>query len=253
MNTPEVYDIAIGIERRLSNMYHRFSTLFKENPEVHNFWTSVAGHEKSHSEALTFSKGYLMWNRPVKQKKTPLLEGSAISELESLEEVLREYERKVKKERVSLQEALDILLKIENGGLNHLYNQLVHLSGFRPPQKAEGTYCPVYEHMKVIKSFVDKYYRGPLPPICIEDYADTGPLKPQPTTPAAGMMRGKIIEIISGMSYGFIEGADRQTYLFLPEDILQGEWGPAVINQAVEFSVMGLPWGPRAMNISFKS
>ncbi len=67
------------------------------------------------------------------------------------------------------------------------------------------------------------------------------------------MMRGKIIEIISGMSYGFIEGADRQTYLFLPEDILQGEWGPAVINQAVEFSVMGLPWGPRAMNISFKS
>ena len=82
MNTPEVYDIAIGIERRLSNMYHRFSTLFKENPEVHNFWTSVAGHEKSHSEALTFSKGYLMWNRPVKQKKTPLLEGSAISELE---------------------------------------------------------------------------------------------------------------------------------------------------------------------------
>jgi len=253
MNTPEVYDIAIGIERRLSNMYHRFSTLFKENPEVHNFWTSVAGHEKSHSEALTFSKGYLMWNRPVKQKKTPLLEGSAISELESLEEVLREYERKVKKERVSLQEALDILLKIENGGLNHLYNQLVHLSGFRPPQKAEGTYCPVYEHMKVIKSFVDKYYRGSLPPICIADYADTGPLQPRTATPAEGMMRGKITEILLDMSYGFIEGADRQTYLFLPEDIFQGEWEFAALNQVVEFSVMELPWGPRAVNISFKS
>lgn len=253
MSTPEVYDIAIGIERRLSNMYHRFSTLFKENPEVHNFWTSVARHEKSHSEALTFSKGYLMWNRPVKQKKAPLLKGTAISELESLEEMLREYERKVKKERVSLQEALDILLKIENGGLNHLYNQLVHLSGFRPPQKSEGTYCPVYEHMKVIKSFVDKYYRGTLPPICIEDYADTGPLQPQTATPAAGMMRGKIIEILSDMSYGFIEGTDRQTYLFLPEDILQGEWESAALNQVVEFSVMGLPWGPRATHISFKS
>ena len=80
MNTLEIYDIAIGIERGLSNMYHRFSTVFKENPEVHNFWAGVASHEKSHSEALTLSKGYLMWNHPsFRHKKAPMIKRSDIT------------------------------------------------------------------------------------------------------------------------------------------------------------------------------
>lgn len=250
MNSFEVYDTAIGIERRLSNIYHRFSTLFRENTEVHNFWTGVANHEKSHSETLTLSKGYLMGNHPVlKHKKAPLIQISEIRELESLDVMLKEYERKVKKERISLQEALDILLKIENSGLNHLYNRLVHLSGFKLSQKPENAHHSIYGHMKVIKSFMDKYYRGNLPAIRIEDYAEERPSPPPATT---GVVRGKILEIVSGMSYGFIKGEDGQIYMFLPEDISRGSWEDIEVNKYVEFSVIGLPWGPRASNINFR-
>ncbi len=251
MNTLEIYDIAIGIERRLSNMYHRFSTVFKENPEVHNFWAGVASHEKSHSEALTLSKGYLMWNHPsFRHKKAPMIQRSDITDLESLEMMFKECERKVKRERISLQEALDILLKIESSELNHLYNRLIHLSGFKLSQKPEDTYRSIYEHMKFIKSFMNKYYRGNLPAIRVDEYADTRPAPP-PAIP--GALGGKISEVISEMSYGFIEGGDGRRYMFLPEDVSQGEWKDAEINKFVEFSVMDLPWGPRANNIRFKS
>ena len=249
MNAIEVYDIAIGIERRLSNMYHRFSTLFKENYEVHNFWMGIANHEKSHSETLTLSKCYLMWNHPaLKRKKATLIEGSDIREIESLLVMLKESERKVRKERISLQEALHIVLNIESSELNHLYNRLVHLSGFKFSQKPEHAYRSVYEHMKVIKSFMDKYYRGNLPAIRIEDYKE---VRPAPSVPV-WTVRGKIVEIVSEMSYGFIEGEDGQIYMFLPEDVYKGGWVEAEVNKNVEFSVMGLPWGPRANNINFR-
>lgn len=255
MNTFEVYDMVIGIERRLSNMYHRFSTLFKENPEVHNFWMGIANQEKSHSETLTLSKGYLMWNHPaLKRKKTSLIHKSVIGEIESLLLLLKEYERKVRKERISLQEAIDILLKIESSELNHLYNRLIHLSGFKLSRRPDTRLSPgtghnsIYEHMKVIKSFMDKYYRGTLPAIRIEDYVAT---EHSPLTPASAA-RGRIIEIYSDMSYGLIRGEDGQTYMFLPEDMPNGGWKDAEVNKDVEFSVIDLPWGPRANNIRFK-
>lgn len=246
MNTFEVYDTLISIERRLSNMYHRFSTLFKENTEVHNFWASIANHKKGHSETLTLSKGYLMWNHPaLRHKKVSLLQGSEIRELESLSAKLKEYERKMKKERVSLQESLDILLKIEGSELNHLYNRLVHISGFNLSDKLENAHRSIYEHMKIIKSFMDKYYRGDHPPICAEDYVYVEPVLSIPLE----IVKGKIVEVVPDMSYGFIEGEDGQMYMFLPEDLYNGGWGDAEVNKDVEFSALGLPWGPRAKDV----
>ena len=252
MNTLEVYDIAIGIELRLSNIYYRFSTLFKDNSEVHNFWAGIANHKKCHSEALILSKGYIICNRNnfSSGHNASLSQGSDIKYLESLELMLREYERMVKKKRVSLQEALDILLKIENSELNHLYNSLINLSGFKHPQKPENTYSSIYEHVKLIKLFIDKYYRGNLPSIRVEDYLVKPPF---PTTSTGGAIKGKVIEIVSDMSYGFIEGVDGNRYMFLPEDISYGEWKDARVNKDVEFSFIGLPWGPRAKDICFKS
>lgn len=250
MNTLEVYDMAIDIERRLSNMYHRFSTLFKENSEIHNFWSGVANHEKSHSEMLTLSKGYLLWNHPsLEHEKDALINKSCVKELELLETILKEYERKIKRERISLQEALEILLTIENSELNQLYNRLINLSGFRPSQKPENMYCFIYEHMKVIKLFMDKHYRGNLPTIRVEEYKKTNAL---PLETAPGRVRGKIAEVIPEMSYGFIEGEDARRYMFLPEDISEGKWEDAEIGRDVEFSVIGLPWGPRANNVKIR-
>lgn len=256
MNTFEAYDLAIGIERRLSNMYHRFSTLFKENSQVHNFWTGIASHEKGHSETLTLSKGYLLWNHPrLKHKKISLVRRSDIKELESLQELLKEYERRAKREKISLQEALDMLLKIENSELNHLYNRLIRLSGFKLSRKPDippsaGTrHRSMYEHMKVIKSFMDKYYRGSLPPICVEDFAEGGA---PPVLTTSEFLKGKIAEIIPEMSYGFIEGEDRKRYMFLPEDLSRGDWKDAEVNKFVEFKVMALPWGLKANNIIFR-
>ena len=251
MNTLEVYDITIEIKRRLSNMYYRFSTLFKDHSEIHNFWACIANHEKGHSEALTLGKGCIMWNpSSLKHTMATVIQGHDIKELESIEEMLREYERRIKKERISLQDALDILLNIENTGIHNLYNRFINLSGFKIPQKPGNTNYSIYEHMKVIKLFTDKYYRGNLPSIRIDDYADK---KPSSQPSAAGVVRGKIIEIVSDMSYGFLEGEDGQRYMFLPEDISEGEWNGAEVNRNVEFSVVGLPWGLRATQVCFKS
>ncbi len=256
MNTLEVYDMVIGIERRLSNMYHRFSTLFKENPEVYNFWMGIAIQEKSHSETLTLSKGYLMWNHPaLKRKNASLIHKSVVRDIESLLLMLKKYERKVRKERISLQEAIDILWEIESSELNHLYNRLIHLSGFKLSRKpdtrlsAGSGYHSIYEHMKVIKSFMDKYYRGTLPTIRIEDYAEAEPS----TSAPASVVRGRIVEIYPDMSYGFIKGENGQIYMFLPEDMPNKGWKDAEVNKDVEFSVIELPWGPRASNIRLQT
>jgi len=256
MNTSEAFDLAIGIERRLSNMYQRFSSLFKENPEIYNFWTGIASHEKSHSEILTLSKGYLLWNHPgLKHKKISLVRRSHIKVLESLQESLKEYERKIKKEKISLQEALDMLVKIENSELNHLFNRLVHLSGFKPSRRPDSSlsggarYCSIYEHMKVIKEFMDKYYRGSLPSICLEDFAG-GNVSPMMVTSES--LRGKIVEIVQEMSYGFIEGEDRKRYMFLPEDLSRGDLGDPLLGRSVEYRFVALPWGLKAMDIRFK-
>ncbi|OGW56589.1 MAG: hypothetical protein A2Y48_04915 [Nitrospirae bacterium RIFCSPLOW2_12_42_9] len=249
MDTLEVYDIAIGIERRLSNMYHRFSTLFKENTEIQTFWIGIANHEKSHSETLTLSKGYLMWNHPsIRKRRINLIQHSDTKELETLEYVLKEYERKIRRERVSLQEALDILLKIENSELNHLYKRLINLSGFKLLPRPENSHRFIYEHMKTIKSFMDKYYRGNQPAIQVEDYADETVL----SSPLSEVLQGKIVEIESEMSYGFIEGKDGERYMFLPEDISSGTWEDVKRDTPVEFSSIRLPWGPRANNIRFR-
>ncbi len=281
MNVFEVFDIAIGIEKRLSNMYYKFSSLFKENKEIHNFWTGIANHEKSHSETLTFGKGYLQWNHPsLKHKDIPIVHTSDIKELGSLDLITKGHERKTKKGKLSLQDTLEILLTIENSELNHLYNRLVHISGLKLSQRPEHVYKTIYEHMKVIKLFVDKHYRGSLPAIRIEDYNEVKPLPASPTAtetvsvqvsvsetvpvsvtkpeplqiPASvGTAGGKIAEIFPDISYGFIAGDDGQRYMFLPEDISSGKWEEATVNESVDFSVMQLPWGPRATNINLKN
>jgi len=53
------------------------------------------------------------------------------------------------------------------------------------------------------------------------------------------------------MSYGFIEGEDGKSYMFLPEDISEETWDDAEVNKHVEFSVVKLPWGPKAKDIKF--
>ncbi|MDD5435838.1 MAG: hypothetical protein PH343_10460 [Nitrospira sp.] len=271
MNVFEIFDVAIGIEKRLSNMYYRFSSLFKDNQEIHNFWIGVANHERSHSETLTMSKGYLKWNHPsLTHKDAPIVHISDIKELESLDSITKDYEKKTRKDRFSLQDTLEVLLNIENSELNHIYNRLVHISGIKLSQKPENVHKTIYEHMKLIKSVIDKHYRGSLPAIRIEDFKEVKPLPssststepvpapspsqlPSSTPSSNGTAGGKIEEIFPEMSYGFIAGEDGQKYMFLPEDISNGTWEGAKINDTVEFSVMPLPWGPRATNINLKN
>lgn len=275
MNVFEVFDIAIGIEKRLSNMYYKFSSLFKDSTEIHNFWSGIANHEKSHSETLTFGKGYLQWNHPsLQHKQIPIVHFSDIKELKSLDSITGEYEKKTRKKRVSLQDALGILLIIENSELNHIFNRLVHISGFKPAQKPENVHKTIYEHMKVIKAFVDKYYRGVIPSIKVEDYRETRHLPASANVEAVsekivetvpgkiakvvsekitGVVSGKIAEIELHMSYGFIEGTDGKRYMFLPEDLSGSKWEELKVNCHADFSVMNLPWGPRAKEIHIRS
>ena len=250
MNILKAYDTAIDTEKRLSNLYYRLSNLFNNNTEIHNFWTSIADHEKSHCETLTLSKGYLLWSHPsvkqaVKQENIFSLNRSEITGLEGLNLMIRDYERRFKKKIPSLQGALGVLLKIENSELNRLYNRLIRLSGVKLPQKPENAPRSIQEHEKVIKAFIDKHYRGSIPTVSIEDYADT---RPAPSSREDGVT-GKIAEVVSDMSYGFIDGEDGERYLFLPEDILQGNWADAEVNKSVEFSVAKFPWGSRAKDI----
>lgn len=270
MNVFEIFDVAIGIEKRLSNMYYKFSSLFKDNREIHNFWVGIANHERIHAETLTMSKGYLKWNHPaLTHKDVPIVHISDIKELESLDSITKNYEKKTRKDRLSLQDTLELLLNIENSELNHIYTRLVHISGIKLSQKPENVHKTIYEHMKLIKSVIGKHYRGSLPAIRIEDYKEVKPLPsssaskepvqaqsplplPPQSSPPVETVGGKIEEIFPDMSYGFITGEDGQRYMFLPEDIASGKWEGAKVNDHVEFSVMSLPWGPRATNINLK-
>ncbi len=249
MNISEVFDAAIDIEKRLSNLYYKLSNLFRDNSEVYNFWIKIADHEKSHCETLTLSKGCQSWEQHSSNKKNvTAVDVTDISTLQLLNVMIKDIERLLKKETVSLQDALDMLLRIENSEINHLYNKLVSISGFRFQQKPEDSHRSIYEHMKTIKAFSEKYYRGNIPPILVEDYKYVK--TPIPSAPSAiSSKAGKITEITADMSYGFIEGGDGERYMFLPEDIYAGTWDDAEVNKPVQFSVVRLPWGPRAKNV----
>jgi len=239
MNISEVFDAAIDIEKRLSNLYYKLSNLFRDNSEVYNFWIKIADHEKSHCETLTLSKGCQSWNHSsAKKKNRTSVDVTDISALQLLNAMIKDFERILKKEMVSLQDALDMLLKIENSEINHIYDRLVRIYGFQFQQKPEESHRSVYEHMKIIKAFAKKYYRGNIPQIQVE-------AAPSDISSKAG----KITEITPDMSYGFIEGGDGERYMFLPEDISAGTWDNAEVNKSVQFSVVNLPWGARAKDI----
>ena len=239
MNISEVFDAAIDIEKRLSNLYYKLSNLFRNNSEVYNFWIKIADHEKSHCETLTLSKGCQSWNHSsAKKKNRTSVDVTDISALQLLNAMIKDFERILKKEMVSLQDALDMLLKIENSEINHIYDRLVRIYGFQFQQKPEESHRSVYEHMKIIKAFAKKYYRGNIPQIQVE-------AAPSDISSKAG----KITEITPDMSYGFIEGGDGERYMFLPEDISAGTWDNAEVNKSVQFSVVNLPWGARAKDI----
>ena len=239
MNISEVFDAAIDIEKRLSNLYYKLSNLFRNNSEVYNFWIKIADHEKSHCETLTLSKGCQSWDHSsAKKKNRTSVDVTDISALQLLNAMIKDFERILKKEMVSLQDALDMLLKIENSEINHIYDRLVRIYGFQFQQKPEESHRSVYEHMKIIKAFAKKYYRGNIPQIQVE-------AAPSDISSKAG----KITEITPDMSYGFIEGGDGERYMFLPEDISAGTWDNAEVNKSVQFSVVNLPWGARAKDI----
>ena len=239
MNIFEVFDAAIDIEKRLSNLYYKLSNLFRDNSEVYNFWIKIADHEKSHCETLTLSKGCQSWDHSsAKKKNRTSVDVTDVSTLQRLNIMIKDFERILKKEMVSLQDALDMLLKIENSEINHIYDRLVRIYGFQFQQKPEESHRSVYEHMKIIKAFAKKYYRGNIPQIQVES-------APSDISSKAG----KITEITPDMSYGFIEGGDGERYMFLPEDISAGTWDNAEVNKSVQFSVVNLPWGARAKDI----
>ena len=239
MNISEVFDAAIDIEKRLSNLYYKLSNLFRDNSEVYNFWIKIADHEKSHCETLTLSKGCQSWNHSsAKKKNRTSVDVTDVSTLQRLNIMIKDFERILKKEMVSLQDALDMLLKIENSEINHIYDRLVRIYGFQFQQKPEESHRSVYEHMKIIKAFAKKYYRGNIPQIQVES-------APSDISSKAG----KITEITPDMSYGLIEGGDGERYMFLPEDISAGTWDNAEVNKSVQFSVVNLPWGARAKDI----
>ncbi len=249
MSISELFDAAIDIEKRLSNLYYRLSNLFRENSEVYNFWIKISDHEKSHCETLTLSKGCKSWDQPIAgQKNSASPDVSDIATLELLNVAIKDFERILKKEMVSLQDALEMLLKIENSEINHIYNKLVQISGLQFQHKPEESHRSIYEHMKIINAFAKKYYRGNTKSIQVEDYKDVK--TPIPSAPSApGSKAGKITEIEADMLYGFIGGGDGEKYMFLPEDISAGTWGDAEVNKPVEFSVVNLPWGPRAKDV----
>lgn len=237
MKIPEVFDTAIDIEKRLSNLYYKFSNLFRDNSEVHNFWIKIASHEKLHCETLLLNKGCQSWDSPsVLHKVKKQIVNADIAVIESVNLMLKDFERILKKETVSLQDAIGMLLKIENSDYNHIYNKLINTTGIKFRQAPDDPHRSVYEHMKIIKAFSDKYYTGN---------------SKVPARPLPGDKRGKITEIVSDMSYGFIKGEDGEAYMFLPEDITEGTWGDAVVDKPVEFSAVKLPWGPRAKYIKY--
>lgn len=252
MNISEVFDAAIDIEKRLSNLYHKLSNLFRDNSEVFNFWMKIADHEKSHCETLTLSKGCKSWDQPIaKQKNKTSVDVTDMAALGLLNVSIKDFERILKKENVSLQDALGMLLKIENSEINHIYNKLVHISGFQFQHKPEELHRSIYEHMKIINAFAKKYYRGSSLSIQVDEYKDVRTATPSvPSAPSSiSDKAGKIAEVIPGMSYGFIEGKDGEKYMFLPEDISAGTWDDAAVDKTVGFSVVRLPWGPRAKDI----
>src|SRR3972149_5332851 len=161
MKIPEVFDTAIDIEKRLSNLYYKFSNLFRDNSEVYNFWIKIASHEKLHCETLLLNKGCQAWDSPsVLHRVKKQIVKADIAVIESLNLMLKDFERRLKKEMVSLQDAIGMLLKIENSDYNHIYDKLIHTSGIKGEFRDVASLFPILEIIKSLLCFLSKYYTG---------------------------------------------------------------------------------------------
>lgn len=235
MNTIEAYDTVIGLEKGFSNIYHRFASLFRDKKDIYNFWNGLAATEKGHSEALILSKGSLKDS----VRKSNFFKKEELKRLEDLKCIAREWQRKSFREGLTLQEAIDMLLKVEKTGLHYLYEKLAQASGINIKWSLD-------DHKKRILPFIQQHkgYGDTVKDILIPEIVSMD-------TDRKTILQGNIIEIEKETLYGLIKGEDGQTYMFLPEDLPPGGWEGIELNRKVEFSVLRFPWGPRAQGIRY--
>ncbi|MBI4715522.1 MAG: hypothetical protein HY760_06265, partial [Nitrospirae bacterium] len=161
MDTVQIYDLAIQIEQKVSQLYARFSTLFRNDLQASRFWTQLSYHEKAHAEALMRGKGSLLGAGSVvtengKSRTSPSVNSS---ELEAVFEKVREHERTIRKEKPTLQEALTMMMEIENGEIHQIYSRLVQPSGTVQTGRSDASPSP-REHALMIKDFLSRTPAG---------------------------------------------------------------------------------------------
>ncbi|MBI5198022.1 MAG: hypothetical protein HZA19_05370 [Nitrospirae bacterium] len=258
MNTVDAFDLAIQIEQKVSRLYERFSALFRGNQMASRFWSTIAYHEKDHAENLMRSKGSFLGlhrGQPDNGKVPAVLNSK---DLEAIFQKIREQEKKVKKERPTLQQAVAMMLEIENGEIHHIYNALIRLAGRKKGKESLISSDAAMEHARVIKDFLHHTPVGgqltlqgsDLPKQII---VPKKPVEPEVSTPSkgpsAGRRRGRIIDITPEMRHGLIAGEDGRQYLFLigEEGIQDGS--SLATGISVSFCWQEYPWGPRAYQI----
>jgi hypothetical protein len=260
MNSVTVYDLAIQIEQKVSQLYSRFSDLFRDNLPVSRFWAQMAHHEKVHAETLLLSKGYLQWDPSVPEgKNLPHPPSFKEPDLKAMIERIRGHEKQVRKQKTTLKDAVNMMLEIENSEIGHLYGHLVHFLGLKRKGDSEIGLA-AREHSQMIVHFLKQASLGGR--LEVERLAVPESVPQKRKLPKGGsvirtskgpekigMLRGQIAEMVLPMGYGLIDGEDGRSYLFLPEDVEGKSAGSVLENQRVAFFWRDLPWGPRAYQI----
>lgn len=119
--TREVLETTIALERQSMALYARFAKLFRQTPELHDFWFSMARDEARHVGALDLVSTVLELEGMLDQPSPIALEERLIARLRAqLDSYLTEPP-----EAVSVERALAIALEVEETELEDLVGDLL--------------------------------------------------------------------------------------------------------------------------------
>jgi hypothetical protein len=109
-----VYDKFVEFEERAASLYLHLASYFSKQPELSSFWLEMGMQEKQHAGLLQFCAVEKLFAGELPDD----------AEIQRVEDVYRELEKRIAKPDLNVDEAFQIALELESSEVNEIYCHL---------------------------------------------------------------------------------------------------------------------------------
>lgn len=151
----DVFQIAMDLERRAMELYTAFATHHAKEPELRQFWLSMARHEAGHYGTLALVESLIHNDPDLETGAKVWFEDAIVVRLKAL---LGAYLREAKKS-VSPERALEMAIDIEGSELEDVVVDLLKLVQDGPWREQAGQF--LIHDLSDLSYMIEKFTRDP--------------------------------------------------------------------------------------------